>query len=287
MAVHNVEKFIASTLMAIQSQTYKDFECIIVDDNSNDNTINIIYNMFCLRDNRFKLFVNCTSPDNPYVDAHNLSYSFCSGEYIIRLDGDDIPAPTLVERYVMFMDMNPVYDACCSTMIPMWSNSITGILENPRESDELSDDIIHNWFDIFPTDKDTDVFNKQQGLDYIQHCLSWCNPCACIRREYLIKHNLKFKYFKSGDYLFWIEFFAEGGKGFKLKDVLLKYRVHHTSISHNDSWNDVGNYFERDLVLAKLKIIKNLNDPNYNEQIQVLENTVEYFNDLIEREQVE
>ena len=57
MAVHNVENFIIPTLKAIQSQTYKDFVCYIVDDWSTDNSIQIIYEMFCKQDERFKLYI--------------------------------------------------------------------------------------------------------------------------------------------------------------------------------------------------------------------------------------
>lgn len=284
MAVHNVEKFIISTLSAIQKQTYEDFECVIVDDYSTDNSVSIIYNMFCSKDKRFKLYINCADKNNPYVDAHNLSYSLCTGEYIVRLDGDDIPDVTLLEKYVEFMDNHYEYDACCCTILPLWSNSITGMLEKPRETDETTEEIRVKWFDVFPKDSDTDIFNANPAMDHTFHPLSWCNQCSCIRKDFLLKHKLKFKYYRSGDYLFWTEFFAEGGNAYKMKDVLLKYRIHRSSISHDKLWMKVDNRFQRDLAIAKLKIVKNTNDDSYIPHMKVFENTIKYFEDLIEKE---
>ena len=60
MAVFNVEDYISSALNSILNQTYQDFEVVIVDDHSTDNTPLIIYNQFCKKDKRFKLYCNIT-----------------------------------------------------------------------------------------------------------------------------------------------------------------------------------------------------------------------------------
>ena len=54
LATHNGEKFIYETLKSIQNQTYTDFEVIIVDDYSTDETVNIIIESFVKKDKRFK-----------------------------------------------------------------------------------------------------------------------------------------------------------------------------------------------------------------------------------------
>lgn len=285
MAVHNVENFIIMTLKAIQNQTYKDFDCIIVDDHSTDNTVQIIYEMFCKNDSRFKLYVNCTDKDNPYVDVHNVSYSLCDSEYIIRLDGDDVPKPNLIEKYVEFMDNHKEYDACCSTVIPMWSNTVTGQLERPEEAAEVSPAMKRGWFDVFPDDKETDKFNSNPIEYHVFHPMCWCNQCSCIRKDFLTKHNLKFKYCSYGDYLFWVEFLAEGGKAYKMKDKLLIYRICLSSISHNGTWKKVSPRFELDLAKAKCKIVRSRNNPADRPQIIVFENTIRYFENLIKKEE--
>ncbi len=283
MAVHNVEMFIIPTLSAIQKQTYKDFVCYIVDDWSTDNTVQIIYNMFCKQDDRFKLYVNCTDKNNPYIDAHNLSYQVCDSEYIIRLDGDDIPDITLIEKYVEFMDSHYEYDACCSTVVPYWSNTITGQLEKPEDSDQVWPDLKRRWFDVFPRDEDTDRFNNDPALDHVFNPLSWCNQCSCIRREFMLKHKLKFKHHSYGDFMFWTEFFACGGNAYKLKDKLLIYRINQNSISHKGDWLNTNDYFELDLAKAKVKLLKMRNNPDDIGRIRVFENTVKYFENIINK----
>ena len=57
VATYNAEFCIKNTLESIRTQNYKDFEVIIVDDHSTDNTVNIIREI-CEADSRFKLFVN-------------------------------------------------------------------------------------------------------------------------------------------------------------------------------------------------------------------------------------
>ena len=285
MAVHNVESFIIQTLKAIQNQTYKDFNCIIVDDHSTDNTVQIIYEMFCKKDERFKLFVNCTDKNVPYIDAHNVSYSLCSSEYIVRIDGDDIPNKDMIEKYVEFMDSHHDYDACCGSIIPLWSNTITGQLEKPAESSEVSEDLKRRWFDVFPDDKKTDEFNANPAESHVFSPLSWCNQCSCIRREFLLKHKLKFKYYSYGDYLFWAEFFAYGGKAYKLKDKVMQYRICLSSVSHDGGWQKVNNKFELDLAKAKVQIIKNKYNPADKAKIAVFENTVRYFENLLKLEE--
>ena len=61
IALYNKEDSIYRTLQSIQNQTYKNFECIIVDDHSTDNGPNIVYQCFCKNDKRFKLTI-CFSP---------------------------------------------------------------------------------------------------------------------------------------------------------------------------------------------------------------------------------
>jgi glycosyltransferase involved in cell wall biosynthesis len=240
--------------------------------------------MFCKKDCRFKLYVNCTN--TKYIDAHNLSYSLCTGEYVVRLDGDDIPDRQMLEKYIEFMDEHHEYDACCSSILPLWSNSLTGMLEKPDESDDVTEEIRTKWFGIFPKDADTDNFNKAPAMTHtFKNSLCWCNQCSCIRREFLLRHKLKFKYCNSGDYLFWVEFFAEGGNAYKLKDVLLKYRIHRGSISRDGQWMKVSNQFQVDFATAKIKIINAAKEPNYEKATRVFENTIKYFNDLIKKEQ--
>ena len=83
----NSEKTILSSLISVKNQTYKNFECIIVDDYSSDNSVNLIEE-FISNDRRFKLI---NSNRNYGVSiSRNIAISNSRGRYITFLDSDDI-----------------------------------------------------------------------------------------------------------------------------------------------------------------------------------------------------
>ena len=99
--VYNSGKFIAYTINSVLSQTYKNWEHILVDDCSTDNSLEIIKS-FASSDSRFKIFhldVNSGSGV-----ARNLAIENASGKYIAFLDSDDIWIPERLERHIEFME---------------------------------------------------------------------------------------------------------------------------------------------------------------------------------------
>lgn len=87
MPAYNRGALIAETLNSVAEQTYANWECIVVDDGSIDNTEEVVKN-FCRKDNRFKLLKNNRTKGAP--GARNTGLSVCSGEYVIFLDSDDL-----------------------------------------------------------------------------------------------------------------------------------------------------------------------------------------------------
>ena len=90
-AYHNRKEPLRKTLRTMEQSTYKDFEYIIVDDGSTDNTKNIIISF---NDKRIKYFYY--GENKGYFNLHNVvnfGLSKCSGKYIARLDADDICYP--------------------------------------------------------------------------------------------------------------------------------------------------------------------------------------------------
>ena len=59
------------------------------------------------------MFLNCTSPDEPYSDAHNKSYEYASGDYLVRIDNDDLYDPDYLECIVRHIEEEPDLDAFC------------------------------------------------------------------------------------------------------------------------------------------------------------------------------
>lgn len=82
---YNVEKYIADCLNSIVKQNFKDYEVIIVDDGSTDNTLNIVTG-FCDKYDNFYLF---KEEHNGVSTARNIGLNKSKGHYIMFLDGDD------------------------------------------------------------------------------------------------------------------------------------------------------------------------------------------------------
>lgn len=82
--VYNVEKYIAKCLDSIQSQTYDNYEVIIVNDGTKDNSVDVI-NKY-LSDSRFTLY---SKENGGLSDARNYGVKYVKGDYIIFVDSDD------------------------------------------------------------------------------------------------------------------------------------------------------------------------------------------------------
>lgn len=106
--MHNSAKFISETINSVLNQTHKNFELILIDDCSSDETIKAV-NVF-LNDKRIKLFKNEKNYGAAY--SRNLGIREATGEYIAFLDGDDLWSPTKLESQLKFMNENNVDFSC-------------------------------------------------------------------------------------------------------------------------------------------------------------------------------
>ncbi|HBK83026.1 MAG TPA: glycosyl transferase, partial [Flavobacterium sp.] len=97
---YNVAKFIAETIQSVQNQTYQNWEMIIVDDNSSDETVSIV-TKYILNDSRiclYQLQKNCGAGV-----ARNKAIEMAQGNFIAFLDADDLWKPEKLEKQLRFM----------------------------------------------------------------------------------------------------------------------------------------------------------------------------------------
>jgi len=156
--LYNASKFIRSTLLSIQKQTLKDFECILVDDFSTDNGCEIIRNDF-LKDKRFKLV--SLRANSGACTARNVGLRMAKGRYVCFLDADDLFMRESLELRVKTMEA--VDD---ELVIGTYCGSVT-INENEFEAPEISQFNSAKIID-FVTTAGQCPFNANQPLFHTQ-----------------------------------------------------------------------------------------------------------------------
>jgi len=204
---YNSEKYIKDSIDSILKQTFKDFEIIIVDDNSTDKTLKIIKNF---RDKRIRVI---QGPREGLAMALNVGIDAAQGEYIARMDSDDIALPERLEKQLGCMHVNPDIDICGSGAL-FW-NQETGqkdFHQNPSEDI----DIRTSLFFVCPI----------------------IHPTVMFRKKALNEHNLRYSSAGNGaeDLEFWLRA-ARLVKFHNMPDSLLIYRVHSSNVSITDGKN--------------------------------------------------
>lgn len=198
----NCEKYLSEAIESILNQSYKNFEFIIIDDCSTDNSWNIIQK-YAKLDKRIKAFRN--ERNLRIVRTRNKGFTLCdeSCEYLAIFDSDDISMSKRLEEEVEFLENNKDYGVVGSNLfIVDESSKIVG-----------RRDYVEN-FEI----RDRRILFKSP----------LAQPSVLIRREVLDGLDLKYssdgKFDRSRDFDLWVKI----GDSFKVKNLqkrLLKYRI--------------------------------------------------------------
>ena len=144
MGIYNCASTLQEALDSLYAQTYQNFEIILCDDGSKDNTYDVALenqrhhsNIVLLR-NEHNLGLNATL---------NKCLEVATGEYIARMDGDDISLPTRFEKQVKFLDEHSEYAVVSAPMIYFDENGEfrrgTGTGEIKKEDFAMGSPICH------------------------------------------------------------------------------------------------------------------------------------------------
>jgi glycosyltransferase involved in cell wall biosynthesis len=134
MAVRNNSQTITPAIQSILKQTYKNWELIIIDDASTDNTVKQIKQFKGLR---IKLIQNQKQLKLPR--SLNLALEKAKGKYFARFDGDDICLPARLEKQIKFMQQNPKIDilGTWATQINL-QDQVVGYLKPPVKHQKIT-----------------------------------------------------------------------------------------------------------------------------------------------------
>ena len=226
MSVFNGDRYLQQAIGSILNQSYTDFEFVIVDDGSSQATKEILT---AQKDRRIVLITN---PSNiGLTKSLNLGLAKCRGEYIARMDSDDISHSERLERQVAFLDQNPEISVT-GTQIRVIDH--TGKILEYSNISRGTTALSCRWQHLF----DSPV----------------AHPSAMFRRE--IVYNKLGGYDEtfttSQDYELWsrvIKFHEIAN----LEEVLLDFRSHSGSVSKQYSRENiikVANLFQNNLTAA-------------------------------------
>lgn len=223
MPIFNGEKFLDESIVSILKQSYTNFEFLIIDDGSTDNTSKLL-KRYKAKDKRIKIITH--KKNLGIVISLNEGLDRAKGKYILRMDADDIAYPNRFVEQIRFMEANPGVGVC-GTWIKVLTNQ-PYVWKSPTN--------------------DADIKTSLFFESVIAH------PSACIRTSALKQLDLKYdqKYIYVEDYNLWLNL----SKNWELANIpipLLEYRSHSLQTSAVK-----GTKQSQNLLILKSRLLKSL-----------------------------
>ena len=120
LPVYNGGMFLKDSIESILNQTYENIEIIVINDNSEDNSEEVIQSF---KETNIKYHRN--KENLGLIETLNLGVSLSSGKYIVRIDQDDIALPERIEKQVFYLENNPGCIVCGSYIQLIKKNVLT------------------------------------------------------------------------------------------------------------------------------------------------------------------
>jgi glycosyltransferase involved in cell wall biosynthesis len=233
--VYNCERFLKECINSVLSQSFSDFELIVIDDGSTDSTFSILESYHDPRIKLFRKFVN-----QGYVHALNDGLKMAEGEFIARLDADDYSCSSRFELQVDYLVGHPNCGLVASFVDDFFGNKIVSdYMNSVRLKFEF---LIKN-----PFVHSSVMFRKE------------------LLNRYYLSYDVDLLY--AEDYKFWFDF-SKVSEVALLPVVLTKYRKHLSQISQKYNSTQKNTFFKvnlsvwqyyigRDLTLFEIEALKN------------------------------
>lgn len=197
MGVYNGESTLNDSIQSIISQTYEDWELIVCDDSSTDGSIRVL-DSYAEKDNRIIVLQN--EENKGLAATLNRCLALAHGEYIARMDCDDISAPNRLERQVGFLDQHSEY-ALVGTLMQEFNDK--------------------GMQDIIPHKAEPTKFDIPKGAPFFHATMLIRTSAMNELKGYRIsKHTVR-----TEDVDLWYRFFTAGFIGYNLQEPLYYVRV--------------------------------------------------------------
>ena len=208
--VYNVEKYIRKCLESILRQSYDNFEVIIVDDGSTDETYRIAKSYEKKYPNKFLVLKNEKNMGLNYT--LNKCIEYAKGDYLARQDGDDITLPNIFEKQVKFLDENPDIEFVSSTMIFFDETGDWGI---------------------------SHLAERPTKMDFISGS-PFSHAATMIRKNVMKEvgcYSVNDSLLRVEDYHLWFKLYMIGSKGYNFQEPLYKMRDNHDAFKRR-TWKN-------------------------------------------------
>lgn len=199
---YNASRTIRDAIDSVLKQTFEDWELIVIDDCSSDNSVEIIAEYIEL-DNRVKLLRTSYPSGSPSL-PRNMGIESSVGEYIAFLDADDIWLPKKLEQQIEFMR--------AGKYVFTYSNYEKISAEGYRSGRNVKMPKVTSFWDVIET----------------------CSiPCLTVLINRKLIGSTRFKQVPKEDFIFWIDILKKDVKAFNVGEVLALYREQPKSRSGN------------------------------------------------------
>ncbi len=231
MPVYNSEKYLREAIDSILTQTYTDFEFIIIDDGSLDSSAEIVRSY---TDPRIRFYIN---EKNMGVAATlNRGLELATGEYIARMDSDDISLPERFEKQVRYLDAHETV-VVCATGIRLFGSQ-TGVRRFSSSHEQLKVDLLFGCCFAHPTVMLRSSVFRKEGYRYDE------------------------SYSKMEDYDLWVRISRKHELA-SIPEILFQYRIHPSQVTQH--YNEI--YWAQNAALKK-RLLREL-DLNVDEQAEI------------------
>lgn len=206
MSVFNGETFLAEAIESILIQTYTDFEFIIVDDGSTDESSEIL-RRYADRDTRVCIYRH---ENRGRAESLNRGISLATGSYVARMDADDVALPARFRDQIQFMEKHPDVGLLGGTYERIDANGCVLNIVRPPVSDE------------------------EIRLAMLR-ANPMCHPAVMMRKDIAVAAGGYRKVFlDADDYDLWLRI-GERARLANLEKPILQYRVHRNQVSVSNS----------------------------------------------------
>ena len=216
---YNAAGTIEEAMDSLAHQTLTDFEIIVVDDGSTDESAQIL-KAWAEKDHRLRLLA---CPHGGIVTALNAGLEACQAAYVARMDADDRAHPERLERQVAFLDAHPQVDVVSCRVAAF-----------PVEQVGQGFAIYIDWLNALLSDE------QIRREIFVESPLP--HPSVTFRKERILQIGGYQDHGWAEDYDLWLRLYLAGGCFHKLPEVLLEWRERPDRLSRIDGCYSVENF---------------------------------------------